>query len=251
MRPALWLGVGWDGGHDCSKGVLMGLIPDTKVGKIQFYQSKLDPWTTSAVQIGTTAAAMTDLTTKTTAAADALTDQIAKQAAAKTATETLNTAIEAMMSAGSAIIKNIRSMAETTGPSVYELAQIPGPATPAPVPVPGTPYQFKVEILPEGELVFTWKCNNPARSQGTVYQIFRRDTPTAEPTFLGVSGIKRFVDVNVPMGQPQIGYVIQATRSTAVGVAANFAVRFGTTSSGAMTASIVEGASAGAAKLAA
>ena len=108
------------------------------------------------------------------------------------------------------------------------------------MPPPGTPYQFKVEIQPEGELVFTWKCDNPAGSQGTVYQIYRRNTPTAEPTFLGIAGIKKFMDVNVPTGQPQIGYVIQATRSTAVGVAANFAVRFGTTSSGDMTASIVE-----------
>ncbi|HEV2295585.1 MAG TPA: hypothetical protein VGR35_17180 [Tepidisphaeraceae bacterium] len=33
----------------------MGLIPDSKVGKIQFFQSKVTPWTDNAVALGTTA----------------------------------------------------------------------------------------------------------------------------------------------------------------------------------------------------
>ena len=222
----------------------MPLVPAKKEEKVAFFRARIAPWQTNAVAIGTTGAAVTALDGLVTAAEDAIAAQLVALNAYRTAVETTDTAVAAMAGAGADIISAIRTAGRTGGATVYELAQIPGPATPAPVPPPGTPYQFKVELLPEGQLVFTWKCNNPAGASGTVYQVYRRDTPTAEPTFLGIAGIRKFIDESVPTGQPQIGYVIQATRSTAIGVEGNFAVRFGTTSAGAMTASIVETAPA-------
>src|SRR5688500_6466970 len=122
----------------------MSLVPKKAIDAVQFYENHLAPWTTNATAIGTTTTAMTDLTTKATAARDAYNAQQAAQDVAKTATMTFQDAVDALRVAGSAIIKNIRSKAETTGNSVYALAQIPAPATPTPLGPLGTPNAFKV-----------------------------------------------------------------------------------------------------------
>jgi hypothetical protein len=46
------------------------------------------------------------------------------------------------------------------------------------------------------------------------------------------------VDVTVPAGVPTVMYQIQGTRSTAVGVVAEFIVNFGVSSGGAITATV-------------
>ena len=37
----------------------MAIVPDTRIGKIEFYEAHLPPWSTNAVAIGLTAAKMT------------------------------------------------------------------------------------------------------------------------------------------------------------------------------------------------
>src|SRR6476661_7841862 len=108
----------------------MGVVPPTKVGKIEFYENHITPWSANAVAIGTTAAAVTDLQTKTTAARAAYTAQQAALDAAKSATLAYTNAVNAMAAAGAAIISQIRAKAKTAGNGVYVLASIPAPATP-------------------------------------------------------------------------------------------------------------------------
>src|SRR5687768_879528 len=134
----------------------MPVVPPTKVGKIEFYENHIAPWTTNAVAIGTTSAAVTDLGTKTTAARSAFNAQQAAQEAAKAATLAYNNAVEAMAVAGSAIISQVRAKAKTAGNNVYVLAQIPAPALPSPVGAPGTPTDFAVELFQDGSLELTW-----------------------------------------------------------------------------------------------
>jgi hypothetical protein len=229
----------------------MGLIPDTKIGRIQFYQSKITPWTTNAVAIGTTAAAVTDLGTKADAAATKLDAQIAAQEAAKTATLAADNAVSALMVAGAAIIKNIRAKAETTGASVYELAEIPPPATPTPIGPLGTPGDFNVALSVTGALQLKWKCTNPVGATGTIYQIFRRIGAAGEFVYIGGSGAKTFTDATVPAGSSQVAYQLQAVRSTSVGPFAQFNVNFGVSSGGQMTASVTEAPATPPAKIAA
>ena len=215
------------------------VVPISKVGKIEFYENHIAPWTTNAVAIGTTAGEVSSLDTKTQAARDAFNAQQAAHQAAKAATEAFNNAVEAMAVAGSAIISQVRSKALTAGDNVYVLAQIPAPATPQPVNTLGLCGNFKAELDGNGALILTWKCVSP-RASGTVYQVFRRTTAAGEFTYLGGSGQKKFVDETIPAGASQVTYQVQAVRSTAVGPWAQFNVNFGTGSGGAMTASVTE-----------
>ena len=141
------------------------------------------------------------------------------------------------MTAGVDIIKQVRVKANTAGPVVYELAQIPGPATPTGVTTLGTPGDFTAELMTTGALTLKWKCASP-RATGVVYQIWRRTTPMGEFAYMGGAGAKMFVDNTIPAGSSQVTYQVQAVRSTAVGNFAQFNVNFGTGGSGSAFASV-------------
>lgn len=203
----------------------MALVPNTKTGKIEFFQSKIAPWTTNAVAIGTTVAEVTALEAKVTEATDALAAQVAAKAAAETATQTPDRAVEAMAQAGAQIISEIRTKAGLAGDSVYDLAQIPVPATPAPKPAPAKCTDFAVEIDEDGSIKLTWKCANPPGTSGTLYQVWRK-SPDTEFVYLGGCGSKEFTDATIPPGTSSVTYQIQAVRSTAVGPWAQYNVNF-------------------------
>ncbi len=219
----------------------MGLISQSKIGKIQFFQSKVAPWTTNAVAIGTSAAEVTAMEAKLTAAQDAMNDQIAAYAAAETATNALDNAIDALMNAGTDIIKQIRTKAAIVGgDSVYNLAEIPPRALPSPKPAPGKPTDFGATIEDNGALKLKWKCNNPAGATGTLYQVYRKAEGESDYTYIGGTGEKKLTDETVPAGAAQLMYQIQAVRSTAVGPWATFVVTIGTVAGGAMSASVTQ-----------
>jgi hypothetical protein len=110
---------------------------------------------------------------------------------------------------------------------------------PEPIGAPGTPTDFAVQVLPDGTLVLTWKCANPAGASGTTYNVFRRTTSTGPFDFLGTSGQRKFIDNTLPANSQQITYQIQAIRSTALGANAQFLVNFGFNSSGGFAAASV------------
>ena len=217
------------------------VLPRTIQDKIAFFENHIATWNAAAPSIGTNVLAVTDLQTKTQAARDAFDAQQLVYDNAKSATLALRQAVEAMVNAGADIIKQIKTQAAIAGPSVYTLANIPEPAIPSPVPPPGTPYQLKVELKPNGSLGMRWKCDNPAGSVGTLYHVYRKiGTAPGEFTFIGGSGARTFVDATVPAGVATIVYQIQAARTTAVGDAAEFVVNLGVGAGGAMTANVVE-----------
>ena len=217
----------------------MGLIPSSKTGKVAFFNSKITPWTSNAVAIGTTSAAVTDLQTKVTAAQEKLAEQVAAEQAAMTATMAANNAVAAVVAAGSDIIKAIRAKAATAGDDVYVLAEIPAPATPAPVVTLGQPADFRVGLGQDGALTLTWKCASP-RATGTIYQVWRSLDGGANFSYLGGTGTKRIVDGTVPAGTARVMYKVQAVRSTAAGPWATFTVMFGVGAGGQMTATVAQ-----------
>jgi len=218
---------------------MSGVLPATKLARIEFCEAHNTPFSTNAVAIGTSAASVTDLATKTSAARAAYNAQQAAQNAAKAATNDYNIAVQAMTTAVADILKQVKTKAAISGPGVYSLAEIPAPAIPSPRPAPGKPTDFVATLEENGAVTLKWKCPNPAGTSGTIYQVWRRDTPTGDFNYLGGTGSKSFDDATIPAGSGGVTYQIQAVRSTAVGLWAQFNVNFGVSSGGEMTASVV------------
>lgn len=214
------------------------ILPEGAVAKVAFFENHNPVWQSVAAGIGTTPGAVTALQTKTLAARNAYNAQQLLLDQAKAATQTFNDAVAAMTRAGSDIIKQVKAKAATDGNAVYTLALLPVPATPAPLPPPGTPTDFAAALNPDGSLTLRWKCANPAGSSGTIYQLARSvgDGPFAA---VGGTGTKTFVDNTLPAGAATVTYQVQAVRSTAAGTAAQFLVRFGVSGAGETTASVV------------
>ena len=105
----------------------------------------------------------------------------------------------------------------------------------------GKPSDFTVDLEQTGALNLKWKNTNPKGATGVVYQLWRRIGSEGEFTYIGGVGDKKYTDGDVPAGSAQVQYQIQAVRSTSVGPFALFIVNFGAGSSGATTASVVEG----------
>lgn len=217
----------------------MSLYPKTKPGKIGYFNSKVAPWTANAVAIGSTAPTVTAFSALVTAAQTKMADQIAAEQAAKAATEACDAAVASMVFAGVEIFKQVRVKAAASADpaAVFELAEIPAPATPTPVTTLGTPGDFTVGLGADGALMLGWKCANP-RATGTIYQVWRKLPGESEFSYLGGTGEKKFNDPTVPSGSAMVLYKIQAVRSTAVGDWAVFTVLIGVDGSGAMSASV-------------
>ena len=111
-------------------------------------------------------------------------------------------------------------------------------STPTPVGAPSTPYKLVANLRPDGSIEFTWKCDNPAGCNGVIYQVYRKIDSTGAYEYIGGTGERKFTDMSVPQAVPSVMYQIQATRSTAVGVAAEFTVNFGVNSGGVVTATV-------------
>jgi hypothetical protein len=107
--------------------------------------------------------------------------------------------------------------------------------TPSNPAEPGTANTFKAQLTALGYLNLSWKCTNP--TAGTMYQLFRK-IGTAEPTYLGGTGSKKFVDTTLPAGTADVTYMIQAVRSSGVGAWADFNVKIGVSGSSTTVAEV-------------
>lgn len=209
----------------------MGIVPSTRLGKIEFYEGHIAPWTTNAVAVGLTVPAVTLLSTATIEAREAYDALLAARTAAKAATQNFYNKVLAMHSApgsGADMIKTIKAFAQSTNnPNVYTLAQIPPPAAPGVTPPPGTPTDFTVGLLGSGALELKWKCPNPAGTMGTVYEV-KRSLGGGPLAYIGSTGVRSFTDDTLTAGAAPVTYQITAIRSTARGNPAQFLVNFGT-----------------------
>lgn len=214
----------------------MRTLPDTRIGKIEFYESHLGPWAAAGGAIGLSIGALTAQAARVAAARAAFDAHIAAEAAARAATAAFTEAAAAMHGdpgAGADMIAAIRTHAQTTDePGVYTLAQIPPPKTPAALPPPGTPTGFRVDLLADGALALSWTCPNPRGAEGTVYEVLR-SIDSGPFAFAGVGGARSFTDRSVPAGTGAVTYQVTAVRSTARGNPARFTVRFGVSAGGA------------------
>jgi hypothetical protein len=213
----------------------MSIVPNSRVGKIEFYEAHLTPWTDNAVAIGLTAAQASELMTKTKAARTSYDNAQMARDAAKAATEVFYARVRDMHDLGAGLIETIKNKARMTNDEgVYALAQIPSPAAPSPVGPPGTPYDFTLTLQQSGVLELRWKCSNPEGAGGTIYEVMRRTgTSTAAPfAFIGATGTRTFLDETLVAGSTGVTYQITAVRSTRRGNPAQFNVNFGVVGGG-------------------
>lgn len=219
----------------------MPVVPNDRLGKIEFYEAHLSPWAASAAAIGLTPAQVTALTAKVTGARKAYNDHLAAQEAARAATQAFYDSVRTMHSsagAGADMIATIKTYAQTTNnPNVYVLAQIPPPAAPGATPPPGTPFDFTVGLLQDGSLELKWKCSNPSGTVGTIYEV-KRQIGSGPMQFVGATGVKTFTDDSLPSNASPCTYQVTAVRSTARGNPAQFTVHFGMGGGGLTIASI-------------
>lgn len=213
-------------------------LPRKKAEKIQYFQDRIPLYTTNQAAIGASSADITAITALTTAARDAFNAYNEAVVVAKQLLGDADIAINAMAEKGAVIIEGARLKAKATGnESVYTMAGLPIPSTPAHKGDPGTPYAYKLELQPDGSLKMKFKCNNPVGTTGTIYHVYRQIDDGAF-VYLGGSGQKQFVDTTIPTGVTKLTYKIQAVRSNAIGVCGEFTVKFGPNSSGGMTATL-------------
>lgn len=222
-------------------------MPNDRIGKVEFYEAHLAPWTANAAAIGLLPASVTALSGLVTAARTNYNAHLAAQAAAKAATQKFYDSVRAMHSgpgAGSDMIQTIKTYAQTKNdPNVYVLAQIPPPAQGGTTPPPGTPFDFTVNLLQDGSLGLKWKCNNPSGTVGTIYEV-KRSVAGGAMQFVGATGVKTFTDDTLPGASP-VMYQITAVRSTARGNPAQFVVNFGTGGGGLTVASVTSAPDSG------
>ena len=208
----------------------MGIVPPSRIGKVQFYEAHIQPWTTNAAAIGLTPADVAALAAATGAARVAYNAMLAARDAAKAATQNFYGKVSIMHSdpgAGSDMIDTIKNFAQSNdNPNVYVLAQIPPPAQGGAVPPPGTPFDFRVGLRQDGAVELRWKCNNPSGAAGTVYEILRGVSGGALQ-FVDNAGERLYLDQTVPANSGPVTYQITGVRSTLRGDPAQFTVQFG------------------------
>ena len=219
------------------------VVPQKKQEKVQWYQSHVGVWSDNAAALGLLPADTTALGDLTAAAQAALDDQQAKTQAARAATLVYHAAVAAMADKGADLIQFIKAKAAGSADpaAIYALAQIPAPASPSPLAAPGTPFDLKVELNPDGSLNLSWKCLNPEGSTGTLYEV-RRKALNGSSGFahIGASGTRSFTDDTVAAGTPAVVYEITAVRSTKRGTPGQFIVNFGVGAGGEAFATVAE-----------
>lgn len=222
------------------------IVPRTRGGRIEFYGAHVGVWAARAAAIGIDPARVAAIAAAVEAAKEAQAAHRLAQQAAMAATQRYANAVRDLHDApgmGADTIETIKAFARSSdgpddpdGTSVYVLAQIPAPQKPSAAPPPGTPREFVTRLLPMGEVELRWKCDNPAGTQGTMYEVRRALGTTRDFQFLGVSGTKRFVDATLPSGAGTVQYLVTAFRSTARGNAGLFTLNLGV--SGGVDASV-------------
>jgi hypothetical protein len=212
----------------------MAVIPQTRLEQIQFSESHIPVWTVAPpTTIGLTAAQVAALDGLTQDARKAFDAAVAARQASKAATSAMYDAVAQMRDKMADMVRSIKTFAEASANpgTVYSAAQIPAPLPPSQVPPPGTPFDFKVELLQSGSVRINWKCTNPEGAGGTIYEVFR-GPQGGTLNYVGSTGIKEFVDDTLPRSVVPLSYRFVAVRSTRRGDPAMLTVSFGVAGGG-------------------
>ena len=204
----------------------MGVVPQTRLGKLEFYEAHLAAWSANAVGIGLTATEVTDLTALVTAARAQFNAQQTAKDAAKAATLGFHDKADAMQSLGSELIRTIKLYAQTKNdPGVLVVAQLPKPLPPTPAGPPVAPTDLTASMNSDGSIRLAWKGSVAQRQ---FFSVWRQLPSQSMPLQIGSVAAKEFTDLTVPRGLTQVVYCVRAHRDAQVSVPSpNVVVYFG------------------------
>jgi hypothetical protein len=197
-----------------------------------FFESRLAKWAADPAAMGIDPALLAQLQSETAAARAAFRAKVAAISAARAAALAERIAVKKMLRTGAGVIAQVGTKSRSAGNGVFALASLPVPnKRRSPLGPPGKPESITAELQPIGWLRLRWTCKNPRGSVGTMYRVYRRTEPNGPFQLVGMSGTRQFIDKTVPAGTGVVEYQVQATRSTAVGPAANQQIYLGVSGS--------------------
>ena len=210
----------------------MSQIPSSPRSAVYTWcEARVEPWETNALAIGISVSAAQAFGASVTAFASAVSNQAKAKAAYEAATDGVTEAYRVMRRNMVNGVADVRQFAEqqSNPTGVYELAQVPPRSTGTPLPAPGRPYEFSVQLIDDsGAVQLRWKCQNPQGAQGTSYIVRRKLPGETTFSFVGVTGEKRFVDNTFVAGPDSVEYTVQAQRADSAGpVSSVYQINFG------------------------
>lgn len=220
----------------------MSTVPRKLPEAIVWTTNRVPVWAQAGAAIGLDPVKVGQLGAKASAAQAALTEYQEAEAIWLAKGQVYRELATSMRDDAAAMVFQIRGTAKASANpgAVYAAAQIPAPAQPGPTPPPGTPTEFAIVLLQNGDLTIGFKCNNPGNVAGVQYHVERSVAGTQGPyAFLQTVGERRFTDTTIPQGSSAVHYRVTARRSTQPGNPAVFSVQFGSGNNAVQTAKIV------------
>lgn len=218
-------------------------LPTDPAEVVAFVSSRAEVWALNQASIGSTpeeVAAVEAILEEAKAAMMAV--EMARDAALA-ATQRYYDAAKRLRAASRIVVENAKNLAKAEGDTnVYVKARLNAPKVRArQAPLPGKPVRVELEVKTFGQVVLTWKCANPRGLHGVVYEVLRRTLDISERDgkrvvkwgpleHIGIAGgDKRFVDATVPVGVPQVSYMIVSMHNGRKGETSNETpIQFGT-----------------------
>jgi|HigsolmetaAR202D_1030399.scaffolds.fasta_scaffold00190_15 uncharacterized cupredoxin-like copper-binding protein len=221
----------------------MGTYPRDRQQFLLWCEAHFPVWESAPAAIGLTAAQTAAFKTATNTMRARVNAQKAAQDAAKAATESAGQQERVLRENAGDLVRSIRAFAENSNnPNVYVQAQIPAPQPASPVPPPGQPENFRVELNPGGSITIRWKARHPQGSDRVVYFVRRKLPGQTAFTLLGGTGEKAFTDETLPAGAASATYIVQAQRGNISGPPSQqLTISFGVGGPGLTIASVTEG----------
>lgn len=196
----------------------MATYPRDRAEFLRWAEAHVEVWNTNAERIGITDAQALQFKNLVGSLRSRTTAQQAAKDAAKAATEAARNADSETRELTSDLVRAIRSFAvNSDNPEVYQLAQIPAPNPAAPVPPPGQPTDFKVELNSDGSITIKWKAKHPEGSDRVVYFVQRKLINESAFRLIGGSGEKAYQDDTLPVGIDGATYIVTAQRGNVQG----------------------------------
>lgn len=230
---------------------MSNIPPQPKVDQITWFENHLPQWAAAPTTFGTTAAAVTALTTAVKNARTAYSNAQAARDASKAATTGETMAVQAMLIPGRAMVNTMKSFIEASGnTALWSQAGLEPNAPIGTAPDPVAPYQLSANLDSTGNVIINWKTSQPAGVSGVIYSV-RRALDGGDYVLLDSVGGKTFTDETVPVGTQSVSYTIKAKRGTQMsGWSEALTLRFGRVGGG-MAIMSAETTSAPAMKMAA
>lgn len=195
---------------------MAGIVPNSNIGKLTFYEAHLAPWATHAAALSFSIDQINDITSLTQAARTAYTAKEAAADAAKAATETFYEAVGEMHALGGGLISQVKTKAKLDDNlSLYQLAQIPLPADPTPAGDPVAPTNLQASLVHGGAIELSWDGSVAKRQFFSVWRSLGSGQSATYEQIGSVAG-KRFTDDTIPRGAEQALYYVRAQRDTKV-----------------------------------